>query len=128
MNEKQQEALPAKTDEFIWVLDAANGNVLKVEIPAHFPENGDYEDYLEANLPEGVRLKDCNWQVCGAEVQTVVRWRYHKGHQGENNMACQQAKFTDAAELARFIAQLVQLGTDFDCVQTAAEEWVVDLS
>ena len=43
-------------------------------------------------------------------------------------MACQQAKFIDAAELARFIAQLVQLGTDFDCVQTAAEEWVVDLS
>jgi cell division septal protein FtsQ len=33
--EKQQEALPAKTDEFIWVLDAANGNVLKVEVPAH---------------------------------------------------------------------------------------------
>ena len=46
----------------------------------------------------------------------------------EKVMACQQAKFTDAAELARFIAQLVQLGTDFDCVQTAAEEWVVDLS
>ena len=126
--EKQREALPAKTDEFIWVLDAANGNVLKVEIPAHFPENGDYEDYLESNLPESVRLKDCNWQVCGAEVQTVVRWRYHKGHQGENNMACQQAKFIDAAELARFLAELVQVGADFDCVQTAAEEWVVDLS
>ena len=46
----------------------------------------------------------------------------------EKVMACQQAKFIDAAELARFIAQLVQLGTDFDCVQTAAEEWVVDLS
>ena len=73
------EALPAKTDEFIWVLDAANGNVLKVELPVHFPENGDYEDYLEANLPEGVRLKDCNWQVCGAGVQTVVRERYHLG-------------------------------------------------
>ena len=43
-------------------------------------------------------------------------------------MACQQAKFTDAAELARFIAELVQLGTDFDCVQISAEEWVVDLS
>ena len=43
-------------------------------------------------------------------------------------MACQQAKFIDAAELARFLAQLVQIGTDFDCVQTAAEEWVVDLS
>ena len=76
----RREALPAKTDEFIWVLDAANGNVLKVEIPVHFPENGDYEDYLEANLPEGVRLSDCNWQVCGAEVQTVVRERYHLGH------------------------------------------------
>ena len=46
----------------------------------------------------------------------------------EKVMACQQAKFTDAAELARFIAQLVQLGTDFDCVQISAEEWVVDLS
>lgn len=43
-------------------------------------------------------------------------------------MACQQAKFTDAAELARFIAQLVQLGTDFDCVQISAEEWLVDLT
>ena len=43
-------------------------------------------------------------------------------------MACQQAKFIDAAELARFLAALVQVGTDFDCVQTAAEEWVVDLS
>ena len=75
-----RETLPAKTDEFIWVLDAANGNVLKVEIPVHFPENGDYEDYLEANLPEGVRLSDCNWLIAGAGVQTVVRWRYHKGH------------------------------------------------
>jgi len=46
----------------------------------------------------------------------------------EKVMACQQAKFTDAAELARFIAELVQIGTDFDCVQTAAEEWLVDLS
>jgi hypothetical protein len=46
----------------------------------------------------------------------------------EKVMACQQAKFIDAAELARFLAQLVQIGTDFDCVQTAAEEWVVDLS
>ena len=46
----------------------------------------------------------------------------------EKVMACQQAKFIDAAELARFVAELVQLGTDFDCVQTAAEEWVVDLS
>ena len=81
--EGRSEALPAKTDEFIWVLDASSGIVFKVEIPANFPEDAqteDYEDYLEANLPEGVRLKDCNWQVCGDVVQTVVRWRYHKGH------------------------------------------------
>ena len=123
----RSEALPAKTDEFIWVLDAANGNVLKVEIPIHFPENGDYEDYLEANLPEGIRLQDCNWLIAGAGVQTVVRWRYHKGNQGENNMACQQAKFTDATELARFVAELVQLGVDFDIVQTTTG-WIVDLS
>ena len=124
----RREALPAKTDEFIWVLDAANGNVLKVELPVHFPENGDYEDYLEANLPEGVRLQDCNWLVAGAGVQTVVRWRYHKGHQGENNMACQQAKFTDATRLATFVAQLVQIGCEFDIVQTGESEWIVDLS
>jgi hypothetical protein len=46
----------------------------------------------------------------------------------ENNMTCQQAKFTDAAELARFIAELVQVGANFDCVQISAEEWLVDLS
>ena len=76
----RREALPAKTDEFIWVLDAANGNVLKVELPVHFPENGDYEDYLEANLPEGIRLQDCNWLIAGAGVQTVVRERYQLGN------------------------------------------------
>jgi|TARA_R110000824_G_scaffold378793_1_gene570417 hypothetical protein len=42
-------------------------------------------------------------------------------------MACQQAKFTDATELARFVAELVQLGVDFDIVQTTTG-WLVDLS
>ena len=52
----------------------------------------------------------------------------------ENNMACQQATFTDAKDLATFIAQLVQIGCEFDVVQTKASlptgsaEWVVDLS
>ena len=76
---ERRKALPAHADKFIWVLDAANGNVLKVEIPIHFPENGDYEDYLEANLPKDIRLSDCNWLVAGAGVQTVVRERYHLG-------------------------------------------------
>ena len=79
----RREALPAKTDEFIWVLDASSGEVLRVELPESFPEDSqteDYEDYLEANLPEGIRLQDCNWLIAGAGVQTVVRWRYHKGH------------------------------------------------
>ena len=49
-------------------------------------------------------------------------------------MACQQAKFTDAKDLADFIAQLVQVGCEFDVVQTKASlptgsaEWVVDFS
>jgi hypothetical protein len=77
---ERREALPAKTDKFIWVLDAANSVVLKVEIPIHFPENGDYEDYLEANLPETIRLSDCNWLVAGAGVITITRERYHLGH------------------------------------------------
>jgi len=77
--EKQREALPAKTDAVVWVLDASSGIVFKVEIPENFPENGDYEDLLEANLPNDIRLKDCNWMVAGGGVQSVVRWRYHKG-------------------------------------------------
>ena len=78
-NEKRKIALPAKTDKFIWVLDAASGIVFKVEIPAHFPENGDYEDFLEANLPNDIRLTDCNWMVGEAGVVTIHRHRYHLG-------------------------------------------------
>jgi len=73
------EALPAKTDEFIWVLDASSGIVFKVEIPANFPENGDYEDFLEANLPNDIRLKDCNWMIGEAGVVTIHRDRYVLG-------------------------------------------------
>jgi hypothetical protein len=65
--EARKMALPAKTDEFIWVLDASSGIVFKVEIPANFPENVDYEDFLEANLPNDIRLKDCNWMVGAAD-------------------------------------------------------------
>ena len=76
---KRAEALPAKTDKFVWVLDASSGIVFKVEIPAHFPENGDYEDFLEANLPNDIRLKDCNWMVGDAGVVTIHRHRYVLG-------------------------------------------------
>ena len=73
------EALPMCEDKFIWVLDASSGDVLRIEVPSHFPENGDYENYLEANLPEGYRLKDCDWMVGGFHFREVVRERYHLG-------------------------------------------------
>ena len=73
------EALPAKTDKFVWVLDSCSGIVFKVEIPANFPENGDYEDFLEANLPNDIRLKDCNWMVGEGGVVTIHRDRYVLG-------------------------------------------------
>ena len=73
------EALLAKTDKFVWVLDASSGIVFKVEIPAHFPENGDYEEFLEANLPNDIRLTDCNWMVGEAGVVTIHRDRYVLG-------------------------------------------------
>ena len=76
---KRAEALPAKTDKFVWVLDSCSGIVFKVEIPANFPENGDYEDFLEANLPNDIRLKDCNWMVGEAGVVTIHRDRYVLG-------------------------------------------------
>ena len=73
------EELTARVDEFIWVLDASSGIVFKVEIPAYFPENGDYEDFLEANLPNDIRLKDCDWMVGGVDAVTIHRHRYHLG-------------------------------------------------
>ena len=76
---KRAEALPAKEDKFVWVLDSCSGIVFKVEIPANFPENGDYEDFLEANLPNDIRLKDCNWMVGEAGVVTIHRDRYVLG-------------------------------------------------
>jgi len=73
------EALLAKTDKLVWVLDASSGIVFKVEIPENFPENGDYEDFLEANLPNDIRLKDCDWMVGGVDAVTIHRHRYHLG-------------------------------------------------
>ena len=58
--------------DFIWVLDASSAGVFKVELPSNFPENGDYEKFLDDALPKDVRLKDCSWMVAGSEVQTVV--------------------------------------------------------
>ena len=78
-NEKRREDLPAREDRFVWVLDASSGIVFKVEIPAHFPENGNYEDFLEANLPNDIRLKDCNWMIGGVDAVTIHRDRYHLG-------------------------------------------------
>ena len=76
---KRAEDLPARENEIVWVLDASSGIVFKVEIPANFPENGDYEDFLEANLPNDIRLKDCNWMVGGTDAVTIHRDRYHLG-------------------------------------------------
>ncbi len=79
-NDKRAKDLPAREDKFIWVLDASSGDVLRIEVPSHFPENGDYENYLERfGLPEGYRLKDCSWMVGGFHFREVVRERYHLG-------------------------------------------------
>ncbi len=52
--------------EYLWVLDASFGDVLRIEIPCGFPENGDYEELIEEAFKdegEGRRLKDCSWQM-----------------------------------------------------------------
>ena len=68
-----------KDSKHIWVLDASFGDVVRIEIPANFPENGDYESFLEANLPNDIRLKDCDWMVGEADTVTIHRHRYHLG-------------------------------------------------
>ena len=52
--------------EYIWVLDASFGDVVRIEIPVGFPENGDYEELItQVFLDESIgrRLIDCNWIV-----------------------------------------------------------------
>jgi hypothetical protein len=52
--------------EYIWVLDASFGDVLRIEIPANFPENGDHEDLIIQAFEDdgnGRRLTDCSWML-----------------------------------------------------------------
>ena len=52
--------------EYIWVLDASFGDVVRIEVPIGFPENGDHEKLIiEAfeNDGNGRRLKDCDWMI-----------------------------------------------------------------
>ena len=42
--------------EYIWVLDASFGDVVRIEIPPNFPENGDHEGLIiQAFEDEGER-------------------------------------------------------------------------
>ena len=55
-----------KEYKYIWVLDASFADVLRIEIPANFPENGDHEKLIEEafeNDGNGRRLKDCDWML-----------------------------------------------------------------
>jgi hypothetical protein len=66
--------------DFIWVLDAASAGVFKVELPNNFPENGDYEKFLDDALPKDVRLKDCSWMIGGANHSCLYQrhgWQAH---------------------------------------------------
>ena len=50
----------------IWVLDASFGDVIRIEIPANFPENGDHERLIMQAFEDdgnGRRLKDCDWMI-----------------------------------------------------------------
>ena len=85
----------------------------------------------EASYPQGKSIHA--YKPKGGECRDSKRL-YVRGCKGdntfkrENEMACQQAKFTAAEDLADFVGQLVQIGCEFDIVQTGASEWTVDLS
>jgi len=52
--------------KYLWVLDASFGDVVRIEIPANFPENGDHEGLIIQAFEDegnGRRLTDCNWQI-----------------------------------------------------------------
>ena len=50
----------------IWVLDASFGDVVRIEVPIGFPENGDHEKLIMQAFEDdgnGRRLKDCDWMI-----------------------------------------------------------------
>ena len=50
----------------IWVLDASFGDVVRIEIPENFPENGNCEKLIEEAFEadgNGRRLTDCDWMI-----------------------------------------------------------------
>jgi len=72
--------------DFIWVLDAASAGVFKVELPSNFPENGNYETFLDNALPKDVRLKDCSWMIGSDKVSCLYQrygWESHGNQIGE---------------------------------------------
>ena len=63
-----------KDSKHIWVLDASFGDVVRIEIPANFPENGDYERLIEEAFKidnNGRGLKDCNWQIASWDFERL---------------------------------------------------------
>ena len=59
---------------YIWILDTTFGDVLKIEIPANFPENRDREELIEEafkNEGKGRSLTDCNWMVGTGKVHLL---------------------------------------------------------
>ena len=59
---------------YIWILDTSFGDVLKIEIPANFPENRDREELIEEafkNEGKGRSLTDCNWMVGTGKVHLL---------------------------------------------------------
>mgnify|MGYP003153613079 CR=1 FL=1 len=55
-----------KKHKHIWVLDASFGDVVRIEIPENFPENGDHERLIMKAFKDdgnGRRLKDCDWMI-----------------------------------------------------------------
>jgi len=60
--------------KYIWILDASFSDVLKIEIPANFPENGDHEELIEEAFKdegEGRSLTDCDWMVGAGKVHLL---------------------------------------------------------
>ena len=60
--------------EYIWVLDASFGDVVRIEIPPNFPENGDHERLIMQAFEDegnGRRLKDCDWMLGKASPENI---------------------------------------------------------
>jgi hypothetical protein len=74
LNIQEKKMSDTPREGFVWVLDAASGDVFRLVAPEYWDslDSEEMEDWLQASIPRDIRLKDCNWQFTYNPVHYVL--------------------------------------------------------